>query len=307
MEAHYGAIYLDQFHLQERQRCSATQHSSRSTATLAICGSCAQRPAGGLIRNVRCSTNSRVLVRWAPIPPCEKSNWSGMRCGRSGMLIRGKALPDILHGVAVLLRQFARVGVEVDVPGTLWDLLDSREALSGRLNRRRRDLVGGSAAFGGVFLPAIPFPALFVRDLHAVHFAARPFLELSHLPVLHVARDVDSLDLGVDRTAAAGALLEVVRDVHLVGSALVFGLSRAIAVFVRCGFHRSVSPVLIEVRCGPDLLRAAIDLVGGLAKLLLADLPERLHVLAELRLPGWSMCERDQVPGPLVQLRQARP
>jgi hypothetical protein len=71
-------------------------------------------------------------------------------------------------------------------------------------------------------------------------------------------------------------LCQVVRDIHLVGSAFVLGLGGVIAVFVRSGFHRSFSPVLIEVRLGPDLLRAAIDLVGGLAKLLrVGDITKR--------------------------------
>src|SRR5262249_20283772 len=67
------------------------------------------------------------------------------------------------------------------------------------------------------------------------------------------------------------------------------------------------SPGLIIVRFGADLLGAMIDLARRRHKLLLSDLAERRHLLAELLLPRGGMCEGDEVPRPLVQFGERRP
>src|SRR5262249_26284116 len=71
--------------------------------------------------------------------------------------------------------------------------------------------------------------------------------------------------------------------------------------------HRLVSPALVEVRLCANERRATVDLVGRLAKLLLANVTEHLRLFAELLLPGRGVGECDQIARPLVEFGQSGP
>ena len=72
------------------------------------------------------------------------------------------------------------------------------------------------------------------RALHA-----RPFPNESCPPIPDFASDIYPLNLVVESAlSAAGILLQVIRDVHLVGTALVLGFSRTISSVSHRGRHR---------------------------------------------------------------------
>ena len=79
--------------------------------------------------------------------------------------------------------------------------------------------------------------ALFVLDPHSANLSARPLLNRAGLPIRDVARDVDAFDLGISGGSAPGSLLELVRDVHLLRAAFVFGLSRTILTLASRALH----------------------------------------------------------------------
>src|SRR5262249_4964705 len=64
-------------------------------------------------------------------------------------------------------------------------------------------------------------------------------------------------------------------------------------------------PLLVVVRLRPDPGGSAVDLLGGLAGLLLADLAKPPRLPAELLLPRPGVGERDGVARPPVDLRHA--
>src|SRR5207244_3297784 len=81
--------------------------------------------------------------------------------------------------------------------------------------------------------------SLLVVDLHPVRLPARAFREVTYLRVRDVARDVHAVHLRVGRgPTAAGALLEIVGDIHLARPALVLRFGRPVAGRPRLGRHR---------------------------------------------------------------------
>src|SRR5207302_5541986 len=114
---------------------------------------------------------------------------------------------------------------------------DLDKALRRRPDRCAPDPVFARSATGGVGVAPVALAALLVFDAHPMDLAAGAFLGGAGPPVLDVAGDVDPLDLGIDRMPAAGALLQIVGDVHLVRAALVLRLGGAVAG-MRRGGHR---------------------------------------------------------------------
>ena len=194
------------------------------------------------------------------------------------------------------------------VPSLLGNLHNLFESLSRGPNGGGRYLVGRLVAFGRKALAAIPFATLLIIDQDASDFSARAFRDVVQLPVLYLSGDIDPFDLGIRRAASVtGLLLGVVRDVHLVSTALVLGLCGPVTTLFYGTCHGSLPPLFIEVRLGMDLLGPAVDLPGGLAKLLLTGPPQYLGFAAELLFPGRGMSKGDQVARPFIQFSQRGP
>src|SRR5512142_2038336 len=99
--------------------------------------------------------------------------------------------------------------------------------------------------------------ALLIFDRNAVHLLASALLHISDFPIFDVTSDVDAFYFRVQLAiAAAGLLLHVIGDVHLVRSALIFGFRWAVTMIRFC-CHGSLPPGFIEVCFGADFLRAA--------------------------------------------------
>src|SRR5215469_6505815 len=106
---------------------------------------------------------------------------------------------------------------------------DLYKALCTRRYPCRLDPVYGPAALRVEASAPIAAAMLLVFEAHAVHLAPGLLLEVAGLPVPDLAGDIDALDLWIDRSLdAAGALLQIIGDVHLVRAALVFRFGAAI-------------------------------------------------------------------------------
>src|SRR5258708_10841083 len=120
--------------------------------------------------------------------------------------------------------------MESYVPSVFWHLNEFGEARFAACNVRRLLLIFFPSASGSVAFALVALAALFVFDLHAMHVFARAFLEFTDMPVFHLSSNVNTLYLRVERfIASACFLLNVVSDIHLLGTTLVFGLCRLVA------------------------------------------------------------------------------
>src|SRR5919197_4708571 len=134
-------------------------------------------------------------------------------------------------------------------------------------------MVLGFTPRGRVALAMVPFPALLIVNLHPVDFPPGTLLKHPRLPARYLPCDIDPLDLGVEGTlASTGPLLEVIGEVPGLGPTLEFRLGGTIAPFLGSLFHRSVPPLFVVIRLGPDLPSPVVDLLSGLAKFILAHL-----------------------------------
>src|SRR5437870_517067 len=110
----------------------------------------------------------------------------------------------------------------------LHDLRETRCALP---HLRWWYVVAGGSPCRRIPLPHVSRAALLVLDLHPVDLLPSTFCKRADMPVLDVSCDIDSFDLGVQCLAFSPCgLPEVIRDVHLLGATLIFGLSRFIVM-----------------------------------------------------------------------------
>ena len=87
----------------------------------------------------------------------------------------------------------------------------------------RRHVVLGAAAGSPVALPRVGRAALCILNLYSVDMLPSALRKRADVPVFDLASDVNALNLRIQGSAISPRLLpEVISDIHLLGTTLVF-------------------------------------------------------------------------------------